>query len=84
MKLLTLISFLILSSCMSDADKASWSAFGYEGNIKCYSSDKVILDTNASGRIQATSQHGGWEFKEKSTGDFIRVSGPCVIRNPTK
>ena len=71
---------LLLVGC-TDTDMASMEAYGRNGHIICYSADKVILDTTASGRIQTVQNSDGWEFKDGKTGHFIRVSGPCVIEN---
>jgi hypothetical protein len=80
MKYLFLISLFILEAC-SDTDKASISALGISGHIRCFSGDIVILDTHSTGRIQTVGNSDGWELKDAQTGKFVRVSGPCVIEN---
>lgn len=70
----------ILASC-TDTDRASIEALGRPGHIECWSGEHKIYEGKASGRIQTVQNSDGWEFKEKGTGAFVRVSGPCVIRN---
>lgn len=65
----------------TDTARASWGALGTPGHITCYSGGKAIYEGDSTGRIATVEQSDGWEFKEKGTGNFIRVSGDCVIRN---
>lgn len=65
----------------TDTDRASWGAYGAPGAITCYSGGTVIYAGQSTGRIQTVENSDGWEFKEKGTENFIRVSGDCVIRN---
>ena len=83
MKFLALIAVAVgfsLSGC-TDASRAQISALGTGGSITCYSGGVVIYTGEATGRIASESQSDGWFLKEKSTGNLIRVSGDCVIRN---
>lgn len=77
-KLLVLALFLV--GC-SDTDVASFSAIGSPGEITCYSGEKITFQGKSTGKIQTVDKSDGWEFKDEATGKFIRVSGPCVIRN---
>lgn len=77
---LSMLCFVFLASC-TNARIASYSALGKEGNIKCYSGGILVYEGIATGRIASLSQSDGWEFEEKGTGSFIRISGTCVIRN---
>lgn len=77
---LFVLTILCITSC-TNARIASYSALGKEGNIKCYSGGVLVYEGIATGRIASLSQSDGWEFEEKGTGNFIRISGTCVIRN---
>lgn len=70
----------ILSGC-TDATMAGWESLGSAGHITCYSGGKVIYDGESTGKIATVTQSDGWEFKDKQTGRFVRVSGQCVIQN---
>jgi len=80
MKKLFVIMSLFLMGC-TDTDFASFSAIGNAAEITCYSGDKIIFEGKSTGRVQTVSHSDGWEFKDAATGKFIRVSGPCVIKN---
>lgn len=80
MKYMIAIFVLAFSGC-TDTEKASWSALGNAGHIKCYSGTQVIFDGDSTGKIQTVSNSDGWEFKDAKTNKFIRVSGACVIEN---
>lgn len=71
---------LFLAGC-TDTNIASLSAYGKKAHIICYSADEIILDTVSTGRIQSVDHSDGWEFEDSKDGKFVRVSGPCVIRN---
>lgn len=73
--------FLMLLVGCTDTDRASIGALGSAAHITCYSADKVILDTESTGRIQTVDHSDGWEFKDAKDGKFTRVSGPCIIKN---
>jgi hypothetical protein len=67
----------------TDAEWGQYQALGCPGHIVCYSAEKVTYDGWASGKIATESGSDGWFFVEAKTGDLIRVSGSCVIRNAT-
>lgn len=71
---------LVFASC-TDTARASFGAYGSPGHILCYSGGRVIYEGDSTGRIDTVQSSDGWEFKEKGTGNFIRVSGDCLIRN---
>ena len=80
MKTLFVLLVVGLGGC-TDATKASLFALGNPGHITCYSANTVILDTESTGKIATVEQSDGWEFKDAKDGKFVRVTGPCVIRN---
>ena len=75
-----LLAAVVLSAC-TDTAQASLAAYGDAADITCYSGGQVIFKGRSTGRIQATKQSDGWEFKDASTGRFTRISGTCVIMN---
>ncbi len=77
---LTAIMFLFFVGC-TDAQRANIGTLGSEGHIRCYSGGKLIFEGNSTGKLATVSNSDGWEFKDKATGKFIRVSGDCVIEN---
>lgn len=81
MRFLGMMLLLVGVASCSDTDMASIEAIGRPGHIVCYSASQIILDTVSTGRIQTVKHSDGWEFKDSKDGKFVRVSGPCVIRN---
>ena len=71
---------LLLAGC-TDAERASWVAFGDPGTIICYSGGVVIYEGKSTGKILTESQSDGWLLQDAATGRLVRVSGDCVIRN---
>lgn len=79
-KFILVVTAFVLTAC-TDTARASLSAYGEEGEIVCYSGGQVIYKGRSTGRIHSTAQSDGWEFKDDSTGKFVRVSGDCLIQN---
>lgn len=78
--LLLLATTLILNSC-TDATISKYAALGNPGTIVCYSGTLKIYEGKSTGVIHTVENSDGWEFKDANTGELIRVSGACVIRN---
>ncbi len=78
-----LVAAALLSACSFDANLAQITALGHSASITCYSGGKVIYSGQSSGKISSESGSDGWYFLESGTGNLIRVSGQCVIRNKT-
>lgn len=67
-------------SC-SDGRMAQFASLGNPGDIVCYSGGKEIYKGRSTGKISTEEGSDGWYFKEEGSGNLIRVSGDCVIRN---
>lgn len=80
MKYISILFALFLFGC-SDAERAKIGAIGQPGHVECWSAGIKYYDGDSTGKIQTEQGTDGWFFEEKATGDLIRVSGPCVIRN---
>lgn len=79
-KTIALFLLFAMASC-TDTGMALFAALASPGEIKCFSGGKEIYSGKSTGKIATVHNSDGWEFKEEGTGDFIRVSGDCVIRN---
>ncbi len=77
------VSILILSSLLycTDAKIKQWTTLGNPGRIHCYSGGELIYDGESTGKIATEQGSDGWYFEERGSGNLIRVSGDCVIRN---
>ena len=74
------IILLGLVSC-TDAKMKQLTTIGNPGKIRCYSGGVIIYEGESTGKIATENQSDGWYFEEKGTGNLVRVSGDCVIRN---
>lgn len=77
---LTALVMLAVSAC-TDVQRASLGAFGDAATITCYSGGRVFYQGQSTGRVKATDNSDGWEFKDAKTGKFVRLSGSCVVEN---
>ena len=81
MKLFSLgILVLFLVGC-TDAWRMQFETLGNQGHIVCYSGGTVIYAGDFTGKIATEKGSDGWYFEEKGTGQLIRLSGDCIIRN---
>lgn len=63
----------------TDAQQASWWAYGSPHNVKFYSGGVLVQEWTSTGRVATVKDSDGWEFKDAKTGAFVRVSGDVVI-----
>jgi len=71
---------LLVIGC-TDTNIANLSSYGSKGHIQCYSGGKLIYEGDSTGKLQTVETSDGWEFKDAKTGNFIRVSGDCIVFN---
>lgn len=78
-----ILSFLIVMTATSctDAQRAQVSTYGSPGEITCYSGGKEIYHGKSTGKIISEKDSDGWYFSEEGSGQLIRVSADCIIRN---
>ena len=81
MKKLLLVALLLLSGCDNNAMDAKISSFNRDGHITCYSGGVIIFEADSKGKINSERETDGWYFEDKETGQLVRVSGECVIKN---
>jgi hypothetical protein len=65
----------------TDAERAGISALGSAADITCYSGGVVTYHGKSTGKVSTTQGSDGWEFRDATTGRFVRVSGACVVLN---
>lgn len=76
------IAVVIISQTgCTDATISHFTSLGDEAEITCYSGGKVIYQGRSTGKVEATTQSDGWQFRDRDTRKFTRVSGDCVVRN---
>jgi hypothetical protein len=76
-----LSSIILLVIGCTDAKRSQLFSYGDPAEIICYSGGQVIYKGHSSGKVLTEEQSDGWFFKDAETGQLIRVSGDCVIRN---
>jgi hypothetical protein len=80
MRYIAILLVFTLVGC-TDAKRASIAAYGLPATVTCYSGGQVIYSGKSTGRVSATEGSDGWEFKDATTRQFVRVSGDCVVLN---
>lgn len=78
MKTLIVLLALTIAGC-TDATKASFSAYGEEAVVTCYSGGQTIFTDESTGVVQGSDGGAGVEFKSKTTGKYIRTYADCVV-----
>ena len=66
---------LVLTISCTSTERASMMSYGKSGKITCYSGGQIIYAGESVGKIETVQNSDGWEFQEKETRVFIRVSG---------
>ena len=78
-KIIALVAIAILAGC-TDAERASFTAYGDEARIVCYSGAQVIFDDVSTGKV-AQLAGDGITFKSKKTGGYVRAFADCIVTN---
>ena len=67
---------LFLSGCVRQEDEMT---IDHRKSIVCYSAGfRFYGPKNISDAIQT---HRGWEFKDIASGEVVKVTGDCIIKN---
>jgi len=70
---------LLLVGCTDAGWDATVGKLNVAANIKCWSGGKLIYEGRSTGAIRSPESSDGYQFREVKTGDFMEVSGNCVI-----
>lgn len=68
-----------LAGC-TDAERASFFAYGDEARVVCFSGGQVIFDETSTGKVQQLDGDG-ITFKSKDTGGYVRAFADCIVTN---
>jgi hypothetical protein len=78
MRMFLMVMVLALGGCTDTT--SSKNNYEDPAEVKCYSGGKIIYEGASVGRV--VSERGYyWKFLEKGSGDFVRITGECVVRN---
>lgn len=80
-KLLICLALTVVVASVSgctDAEIASFSAYGDESTVTCYSGSQVIFDDTSTGKV-AQLDGDGIVFKSKKTGKYVRAYADCIV-----
>lgn len=77
---LIVVVLLAVGGC-TDAQISGMGSLGSPASVKCYSGGQLIYEGRSTGKVAATSNSDGWEFRDATTGKFVRVSGACLVEN---
>ncbi len=76
--LLALVLTLLTVTGCTDAEMASFGAYGDESDIKCWSGAAVIFEDTSTGKV-AQLDGDGIVFKSKTTGKYVRAYADCIV-----
>ena len=78
-KIIAVAVLALLAGC-TDAERASFAAYGDEARVTCYSGAQVIFDDTSTGKV-AQLDGDGITFKSKKTGRYVRAFADCIVTN---
>ena len=78
--ILILVGLLAAAGC-TDSQRANIATLGEAGQVECYSGGVLIYNGTSTVKITTIINSDGWQFVDAKTGEFVRVSGDCVIKN---
>lgn len=70
---------LSLSAC-TDAETASFFAYGDSANVTCYSGGNVIFEDKSTGKV-AQLDGDGITYKSANTSAYVRAFADCIVTN---
>ena len=74
-KLLLIAALMLLMVGCTDAERASFGAYGEEAAITCYSGGEVVFEDVSTGKVLAAE---GLIYRSKTTGRYVRAFGDCI------
>jgi hypothetical protein len=77
-KIVIAIALLAITAC-TDTTAARWQALGAPGHVMCFSGGQKIFDDHSTGKIHNAEASDGYQFKSRTTGRLIEVSGDCIV-----
>lgn len=73
-----LVLVLLLVGC-TDSQVASVQALGKECHIRMYNGGVLVAEWTSTGKVTTMENSDGWQFKDKETGNLVRVGGDVII-----
>lgn len=75
--ILVLALIALLCGC-TDAEWASYGAYGEEAGVFCYSGGKVIFSDESTGKVLQLDGDG-ITYKSKKSGRYVRAYADCIV-----
>lgn len=66
-----------LSAC-TDAEMASFGAYGDEAKVTCWSGGVVVFEDVSTGKV-AQLDGDGIVFRSKTSGKYVRLYADCAV-----
>lgn len=82
MKTWTLIAASFGLAALAGCTDAAWEsmgAYGDEHKVTLYSGGKAVREWTSTGKVLNEEASDGYYFKDKATGQLVRVTGDLVI-----
>lgn len=75
--LLALALTVAIAGC-TDAEMASFGAYGDEAKVTCWSGATVIYESVSTGKV-AQLDGDGIVFRSKTSGKYVRAYADCIV-----
>jgi hypothetical protein len=62
-----------------DSSRAELMSNGHPFKITLFSGGREVKIWHSTGKVTTLKNSDGWEFKDKATGMFVRVTGACSV-----
>ena len=73
-----LVAAMAATSC-TDAGWDNFATLGDPHKVELYSGGVKVREWRSTGKVQTEGQSDGYIFRDAETGDFVRVTGDCVV-----
>jgi hypothetical protein len=81
MRSVLIIGLLLVATNCSSRTKASYSAWGSDAEIACFSGGVLILQGKSDGKVFQEESGSGYSWQDKASGKLLRSNADCIIMN---
>lgn len=76
-KILIASCILLLAGC-TDAERATFGAYGEAADITCYSGGAAVFTDRSTGKV-GQIDGDGITFRSATTGKYVRAFADCIV-----
>jgi hypothetical protein len=78
-KLIVVAALMIALTGCTASQMGNVTSLGKDHTVKQYSGGVLIGEWSTRGKVTTISDSDGWEFVDRATGKFMRVSGDVQV-----